>query len=215
MKAGTSIKQESIIEAALKRFIHFGFNKTTFADIARDLGVSQQNLYYYFPDKKALVAAVLNSVITEYIDRLTHIFSRKKTLAEKMTGLVEAKEFFFEKYYMLSADHSQEAFYNHRELTALMEDLGKRQQELVEKELEAAIYTNEIKAINVPRVAALLLDTLAAMQEVVRCRTVIPDHTAIAEGFRKQKELIVIYVAGLKSCTCSNKGYANNKINNV
>lgn len=213
MKAGISIKQESIIEAALKRFVHFGFNKTTFTDIARDLGVSQQSLYYYFSDKKALVAAVLNSVIEEYIDKLAGMLSRKKTLAEKMTGLVEAKEFFFEKYYMLSADHSQEAFYNHRELVALMEDLGKRQQELVEKELEAAVYKKEIKPISVPRTAALLLDALWAMQEVVRCRTITPDHIAIAEVFKKQKELIAIYVAGLQLCTCSNEGYAKNKVN--
>ncbi|HTN05472.1 TetR/AcrR family transcriptional regulator [Agriterribacter sp.] len=204
MKTGISIKQESIIEVALKRFIHFGFGKTTFTDIARDLGVSQQNLYYYFPDKKKLVAAVMNSVIAEYMERLTRMLSEKKSLAEKMKGLVAAKEFFFEKYYMLSADHAQEFFYNHQELAELMEDLKKRQQQLVEKELEAAMHTREIKAVNIPRTASLLLDTLAAMQDVLRWRIMIPDHTAIAEVFKNQKELIAIYVAGLKSCTCGN-----------
>ena len=116
MKAGTSIKRENIIEVALKRFIHFGFNKTTFADIARDLGVSQQNLYYYFTDKKKLVAAVVNSVIEEYMNKLTCILAEKGSLTKKLMGLVDAKEFFFEKYYMLSVDHAQEAFYNRQEL---------------------------------------------------------------------------------------------------
>ena len=204
MKAGTSIKRESIIEVALKRFIHFGFNKTTFADIARDLGVSQQNLYYYFTDKKKLVAAVVNSVIEEYMNKLTCILAEKGSLTKKLMGLVDAKEFFFEKYYMLSVDHAQEAFYNRQELAELMEGLKEKQQQLVENELTAAVDAKEIKAGNVPRSAALLLDTLDAMQEVVRCRTIIPDRIVIAEVFKKQKELIAIYVAGLKPCTCSN-----------
>ena len=204
MKAGTSIKRENIIEVALKRFIHFGFNKTTFADIARDLGVYQQNLYYYFTDKKKLVAAVVNSVIEEYMNKLTCILAEKGSLTKKLMGLVDAKEFFFEKYYMLSVDHAQEAFYNRQELAELMEGLKEKQQQLVENELTAAVDAKEIKAGNVPRSAALLLDTLDAMQEVVRCRTIIPDRIVIAEVFKKQKELIAIYVAGLKPCTCSN-----------
>lgn len=44
-------KREQIIEGAIKRFSHFGINKTTMNDIAEDLAVSKPSLYYYFPIK--------------------------------------------------------------------------------------------------------------------------------------------------------------------
>jgi len=55
-------KQEVIIEAAIKRFAHFGVTKTTMSEIAADLSLSKASLYYYFPDKLNLYAAVLNKI---------------------------------------------------------------------------------------------------------------------------------------------------------
>lgn len=55
-------KQEAIIEAAIKRFAHFGVAKTTMTEIATDLSLSKASLYYYFPDKLNLYAAVLTTI---------------------------------------------------------------------------------------------------------------------------------------------------------
>jgi len=55
-------KQEAIITAAVKRFAHFGVTKTTMAEIAADLSFSKASLYYYFPDKLNLFAAVLQTI---------------------------------------------------------------------------------------------------------------------------------------------------------
>jgi TetR/AcrR family transcriptional repressor of mexJK operon len=55
-------KRETIIEAALKRFAHFGVAKTTMNEIAGDLAISKASLYYYFPDKINLYAEVLKSI---------------------------------------------------------------------------------------------------------------------------------------------------------
>lgn len=58
-------KQEAIITAAIKRFAHFGVSKTTMAEIAADLAFSKASLYYYFPDKLNLFAAVLQYITDE------------------------------------------------------------------------------------------------------------------------------------------------------
>src|SRR5688572_8197711 len=55
-------KQEAIIEAAIKRFAHFGVAKTTMSEIAADLSFSKASLYYYFPDKLNLFAAVFKTI---------------------------------------------------------------------------------------------------------------------------------------------------------
>jgi AcrR family transcriptional regulator len=49
----TDKKRDVIIEGAIKRFIHYGINKTTMNEIAEDLSVSKPSLYYYFPDKNS------------------------------------------------------------------------------------------------------------------------------------------------------------------
>lgn len=56
-------KRDSIIEAAQKRFLHFGVDKTTMHEIAEDLSISKASLYYYFPDKLNLYGAVLQKII--------------------------------------------------------------------------------------------------------------------------------------------------------
>lgn len=59
---GQDQKQEAIIAAAIKRFAHFGVSKTTMAEIASDLAFSKASLYYYFPDKLNLFAAVFQNI---------------------------------------------------------------------------------------------------------------------------------------------------------
>jgi len=67
-------KREAIIEAALKRFAHFGVAKTTMTEIGNDLAISKASLYYYFPDKINLYAAFLKTIIEKRKQKLC--FSR-------------------------------------------------------------------------------------------------------------------------------------------
>lgn len=47
-----------IVEAATERFRHYGYGKTTMAEIARDCDMSAGNLYRYFESKSDIGAAV-------------------------------------------------------------------------------------------------------------------------------------------------------------
>ena len=51
----TTDKTPAILDAALRRFLHYGLRKTTMQEIARDAGVAVGTLYLYFEDKDALV----------------------------------------------------------------------------------------------------------------------------------------------------------------
>ncbi|HEU4470022.1 MAG TPA: TetR family transcriptional regulator, partial [Flavisolibacter sp.] len=61
------MKQEHIVEAAIRRFSHFGIAKTTMTEIADDLSLSKQSLFYYFPDKQSLVLAVREKLTENYL----------------------------------------------------------------------------------------------------------------------------------------------------
>jgi AcrR family transcriptional regulator len=55
-------KVDRIVEIAQARFDHFGYKKTTMAEIARDAGVSKKTIYEYFPSKEALFSFVMDKV---------------------------------------------------------------------------------------------------------------------------------------------------------
>ena len=48
--------RSQIIEAANARFKHYGYGKTTMAEIAADSGMSAANLYRYFKNKQEIIA---------------------------------------------------------------------------------------------------------------------------------------------------------------
>jgi AcrR family transcriptional regulator len=50
--------RERILEAATKRFKHYGYAKTSMAEIAADLQMSPGNLYRYFPGKIDIALAI-------------------------------------------------------------------------------------------------------------------------------------------------------------
>ncbi len=59
-----------IVEAAHNRFRHYGYGKTTMAEIAADIGMSAANLYRYFKNKEDIIAECANRSMCERLDRL-------------------------------------------------------------------------------------------------------------------------------------------------
>jgi AcrR family transcriptional regulator len=59
-----------VLDAARKQFLHYGVNRTTMADVARELGIPRQTMYEYVSSRDELVDAVLVARITEIADEL-------------------------------------------------------------------------------------------------------------------------------------------------
>ncbi len=59
-----------IVDAAKKRFSHFGYAKTTMAEIAADCSMSPGNLYRFFPGKLDIAEAIASE---DYENHLTHL----------------------------------------------------------------------------------------------------------------------------------------------
>ena len=80
-------KQETsmqILEAASKRFMHYGYNKTTMAEIARDLKMSTGNLYRFFPSKLDIAEAIAVAHEEEDYQHLRQIAKLKKPAPERL-----------------------------------------------------------------------------------------------------------------------------------
>lgn len=92
------IKREAIVQAAEKRFIHFTVAKTTMAEIAKDLGISKPLLYYYFPDKLALYAAVMAHVVERIQISDASVIKSDDPLKNIITHLQRRKDFIIQYY---------------------------------------------------------------------------------------------------------------------
>lgn len=83
----TERAREAILEAAQARLLHFGYHKTTMAEIAEDAGMSAANLYRYFANKLDLAAACVTRSVNERLDRLRLIANAEQGSAtEKLTA---------------------------------------------------------------------------------------------------------------------------------
>ncbi len=62
--------RECIIDAAKKRFSHFGYAKTTMAEVAADCAMSPGNLYRFFPGKLDIAEAIATEDYTKHLEHL-------------------------------------------------------------------------------------------------------------------------------------------------
>lgn len=62
--------QARICQAALKRFLSDGFERTRMLDVARDAALAKGTLYLYFPTKEALFEGVVTQMLGGAIERL-------------------------------------------------------------------------------------------------------------------------------------------------
>ena len=62
--------RDCIIEAAKKRFSHFGYAKTTMAEVAGDCEMSPGNLYRFFPGKLDIAEAIATEDYSRHLEHL-------------------------------------------------------------------------------------------------------------------------------------------------
>jgi AcrR family transcriptional regulator len=73
----------NILEAAKKRFLHYGYAKTTMAEIAADCSMSPGNLYRYFPGKLDIGEAICTEAGEYAVARLREVMRRPSRTAKE------------------------------------------------------------------------------------------------------------------------------------
>ena len=81
-------KRQRILEAARKRFRHYGIRKTTMQEIARDAGVAVGTLYLYFKDKDDLLVAGTEEYVTRHRRQAEAILASEASVADKLRRYV-------------------------------------------------------------------------------------------------------------------------------
>lgn len=193
--------REKILEAALKRFMHYGAGKTTMNEIADDLRCSKASLYYYFSDKKALHNAVLMKVGEAFFQELEIQSDRTDIKSEEIFfNLIATKIQFVERFSRLELfkilnDKSEEI----QQIIRTYED---REYVMLTKVVKRGVETGEFDVHNPEEIAILYKDAMEGLRFAgMSCmpETIVD---LDKEGFEKivaqQKLLTEIFVRGIK-----------------
>jgi AcrR family transcriptional regulator len=89
-----------IVEVAERLFRQLGFQKTTVADIARELHMSAANVYRFFAAKSEINAAVCMDILGKIEAEAEKIAASRGTAAKRMRNLVASVEKAHSKLYM-------------------------------------------------------------------------------------------------------------------
>lgn len=198
----TDKKREAIIEGAIKRFIHYGINKTTMNEIAEDLSVSKPSLYYYFPDKNSLVLGVIEKIFNDYFELIEQDRLSVIPLENRMANFVEIRHRFFQKYYMLHlSGGSPDSSLNSDELKAHFMKMHEKNIQLHAELFQAAAEKNEIAPSDMYKTAELYLDCQAGITSLCIMhgnKELFPSKKEMKNILERQLRLSAIFIKGLK-----------------
>jgi len=82
--------RQRILAKAGELFRHFGFAKTTVADIAAGLAMSPANIYKFFPSKDAIIQASLEQKLAEVKKSIEAVISSSSGALARIEGLALA-----------------------------------------------------------------------------------------------------------------------------
>lgn len=204
MRVESNVKQEQIMEAAIRRFSHFGIAKTTLTEVADDLTMTKQVLSYYFPDKQSLVNAVIEKLTGDYNDHLKKEMENAGTVEAALLKLTEVKSIFFEKYFMLITQAEQLELARHKAINNWKQFLTDKEIGLLTRIFNEGVRKGELKPLDASKTGELLLETLYAFSRCVKDKGALPDAQAFKEVLVKQREVIKLFYEGLKAETWAN-----------
>ncbi len=172
-------KKERLLEAALQLFVEFGFHNTPTSKIAREAGIANGTLFYFFPTKDDLVKALYLEVKSRMAQDMAEAIQNKETLHDILQGYYTASlnwalqhktEFRFMEQFNSSPYLKQIA----------EEEIKKNQQPLLQL-LQDGIQNQVIKPLDVEIIFTLITGHVFSINQYL-----------VAKQFAKPKQDLVI-----------------------
>src|SRR5215203_5865723 len=193
-------KQELIIEAAIKRFAHFGVAKTTMSEIAADLSFSKASLYYYFPDKLNLYAAVFKTITEAGVKADDADLAKKEDPFEAILFFLEKRTEFIIRYHnILEYLKTFSPATIPAELQPVFSQLKKRELQRLTNIIEKGVQSGLFKIKDAKKTAELFFDFLEGFRTsfLINSPNFFPDKKQFQSILKKESEFAVIFFNGL------------------
>jgi TetR/AcrR family transcriptional repressor of mexJK operon len=191
-------KREAIIEAAQKRFNHFGVSKTTMNEIADDLSISKASLYYYFPDKLNVYAAVLKKII-EAEEVLKKEIIKETDPGEALFHYLDDRTEFIIQHYNILEYLKTIGTNVPVELEPIFNSARSREKTRITNIISMGVDEHKITADDPKHIAHLLHDCLEGLRiSLLTNKTnFFPDKKQFYQLVNREKEVVTIFIKGL------------------
>lgn len=156
-------RKEEIIEVAIRRFSHYGFSKTTMNEIADDVKITKANLYYYYPDKIALIKDVICSISNTLLAKEQEIVeSYDGDLLGSLFALLDFRAEHMRKHYMLYINENLD-WIRDESFTEFIEKIECRDLEVLQSLMNKAVLDGSLKMENVDESTAILRSVIKGL----------------------------------------------------
>jgi len=194
-------KRTQILEAATRRFAHFGLAKTTMSEIAQDLSFSKALLYYYFPDKNALYAAVLEHVINQSFEEMEAALPRFVDCHEAMMFVLDKRIEFIMKYYNLLEYSISAVQQMPDEMACVMEESKDKEISIIWTILQKGADTGQLHMEDIQEAAEIMLFALVGMRFSILKDVkglLFPTKEEFDRILNLQKKMATVFLNGLR-----------------
>ena len=192
-------KKIIIIEAALKRFAHYGLSKTTMSEIAKDISLSKALLYYYFPDKISLYVSTMEYLMQKISRETVKSIDKASTSTEAVLKLLQKRQSYIQKYYNLFESSLTIG-------SDLPDDLydkfskAKAFEKIIINSLLTRGVANKELAMDDPKLTTeIFIDAISGIHFniLAKDKSIFPGKDQFKEIFYKEKIFADIFLAGL------------------
>jgi TetR/AcrR family transcriptional repressor of mexJK operon len=95
-------RENTILDAARKRFAYYGFTKVTMDEIAADAGMAKPSLYRYYPTKDSIYKAVVAREHRRFHDEIEKFIEKKDSASLKLRKYANLRVRLFREFVNLN-----------------------------------------------------------------------------------------------------------------
>lgn len=194
-------KRILIIEAALKRFAHYGLAKTTMTEIAKDISFSKALLYYYFPDKLSLYVSSIAHLMQVMSRDLIKSIDKTTTATEGILKLLQKRQSYIQKYYNLFESNQMIGNELPEELFEKFQRAKAFETLIINSLFTRGLASGELKMQDPKLATEIFIQALSGIHFNIlsKGKLMFPDKDHFKEIFIKEKLFAEIFLSGLKS----------------
>jgi TetR/AcrR family transcriptional repressor of mexJK operon len=157
-------KERLILDAAQHRFAAYGYSKVTMDEIAEDIGLAKASLYYYFPTKDSIFAAVIAGEQDEFIGNARQLIASNSRACDKMRAYVERRLDFFRQAMTLGKLSIQTFSDMKPSFGGLFKTFAQQELLFLQQILDAGNESGEFAVGNTQEVALVFLHVLQGLR---------------------------------------------------
>ncbi|MES2533536.1 MAG: TetR/AcrR family transcriptional regulator [Pseudomonadota bacterium] len=157
----SDVRQEQLIEIAVRLFAKYGFEGTSLRDIAEEAQITKAALYYHFPNKEALYERIVLESMQALVDTARSTMAQGKTPLDRIRLFMQASADRLDRY-RDSWIAGSNAFWSGSEGSprAGAVDLRDAYEHLLRDAITEAIAAGEVRAVDPAMAGRMLLSML-------------------------------------------------------